>query len=681
MTAADVAARCQKTRQQGDGWVACCPAHDDRTPSLSINSGDDGRVLLCCHAGCDTDGIVQGLGLTMRDLMPAPLSVPRSARETVEERYDYTAEDGCVLFQVERLRDPKRFRQRRPDGAGGWTWQLRDVRRVLFGLPKLQGQKVAYVTEGEKDALALRKLRLVATTNAGGAGKWREDYTHQLTTAGVRSVAILPDNDEPGRAHAEAVARSCSAAGLAVKVVELPGLPQKGDISDWLAAGHSRDELIARVKATALYEPNSMAAQPAAANTTGKTHAAKTDTPKQGRAVQLEDPEPWPDSVDGAALLDALRAEADREPPVSSEAPSLLAADTSPKPATVDGDDRPRKSQATRLVDLALGAGVELWHSPAGDPYVTLPADGHREHHRLNAGAVRDWLARRHYAKTHGAPGSQAIADALAVLSGRARYDGAEHETAVRVAGGPDAVYLDLGDPSWRAVQITPDGWRVITDPPVRFIRSRGMLALSEPTRGGSIADLRALVHVASDGDYRLIIGWLLGALRPTGPYPLLSLVGEQGGGKSTVARLVRRLIDPHVAELRAEPRTIDDVMIAASRSRVVALDNLSHLAPWLSDALCRVATGGALTKRELYSNDDETIIEAVRPTIVTSIADVVARGICSTARSSCSSPCCPRPIGCPRLRCGGASTPSGLVSSARCSMVSCRHWPASARP
>lgn len=322
----------------------------------------------------------------------------------------------------------------------------------------------------------------------------------------------------------------------------------------------------------------------------------------------------------------------DREQLTAADIPwggrSPAPSEAAPAPPPVEpAESGPRKSQATRLVDLALAAGAELWHSPAGDPHITLPADGHREHHRLNTSAVRDWLARRHHAETRCAPGSQAIADALTVLSGIARYDGAAHATAVRVAGGHTAVYLDLGDPTWGAVEATPAGWRVVTDPPIRFVRSRGMLALPEPVRGGSIDQLRALIHVASDGDYRLLVGWLLGAMRPAGPYPLLSFVGEQGTGKSTAARCVRRLIDPHVAELRAEPRTIDDIMIAATRSRVVALDNLSHLAPWLSDALCRVSTGGALTKRELYSNDDETIIEAVRPMIVTSIADIVTRG------------------------------------------------------
>jgi len=297
------------------------------------------------------------------------------------------------------------------------------------------------------------------------------------------------------------------------------------------------------------------------------------------------------------------------------------------------------KSRATRLVDLALASGVELWHSPAGDPYATLPVDGHREHHRLKAAAVRDWLARRHHSETGEVLSAQAINDAMAVLSGMARFDGMELATAVRVGGGSDAVYLDLGGPTWNAVEITPSGWRMVVDPPVRFVRSVGMLALPEPARGGAIDELRPLLHVASDDDFRLLVGWVLGALRPAGPYPMLSLVGEQGSGKSTVARLVRRMIDPHKAELRAEPRSVDDLMVAAARSRIIALDNLSHVPSWLSDALCRVATGGALTKREHYSNDDEVIIEAVRPrhqqidrVVLHALVDRVAGGLESAA-------------------------------------------------
>jgi hypothetical protein len=174
---------------------------------------------------------------------------------------------------------------------------------------------------------------------------------------------------------------------------------------------------------------------------------------------------------------------------------------------------------------------------------------------------------------------------------------------------------------------VTTDGWRVITDPPVRFRRSRALQPLPEPKRGGSLDALRDIVSVRDDDDWRLIVGFALGALRPKGPYPVLALDGEQGSGKSTTARVIRRTIDPSSAELRAEPREIRDLMIAAAGGRIVALDNVSHLQPWLSDALCRISTGGALSTRQLYTDGDEYVVEAVRPCILTGITSVITRG------------------------------------------------------
>ena len=135
---------------------------------------------------------------------------------------------------------------------------MKGVRRLLYQLPSLQGQSVVYIAEGEKDVDRLRVIGLTATTNPGGASKttsgeskWKPEYTAQLKAATIEHVVILPDNDEPGLAHADQVARSCHAAGLKVKVVNMPGLKVKGDVSDWLDAGHTKDELVAIVKATA----------------------------------------------------------------------------------------------------------------------------------------------------------------------------------------------------------------------------------------------------------------------------------------------------------------------------------------------------------------------------------------------------------------------------------------------
>lgn len=164
--------------RNGHGWAARCPAHEDQHASLSITTGDDDRVLLRCHAGCEAAAIVAAVGLQMRDLFPA--------RETPLERdltYDYVDERGERLFQVVRFatRDGKKdFRQRRPDGSGGWIWKLDGVRRVLYHLPDLTGKEAIFVVEGEKDADRLRSIGLPATTNAGGAGKWRDEYPRAL---------------------------------------------------------------------------------------------------------------------------------------------------------------------------------------------------------------------------------------------------------------------------------------------------------------------------------------------------------------------------------------------------------------------------------------------------------------------------------------------------------------------
>jgi putative DNA primase/helicase len=239
------------TRADGRQRNTHCPAHDDRHASLSVGLGADGRVMLNCHRGCSFDAVVAAAGLTLADLYDRPIG-DTPGRIIVE--YDYTDESGQLLFQVCRF-DPKDFRQRRPDAGGGWIWSTKGVRRVLFGLPQLRGRRFVYVVEGEKDVAALRAVGSVATTNPGGAGKWRDEYAEQLRAAGVECVVVLPDNDDAGRQHAETVARSCSTAGLRVKVAALPNLPQKGDVSDWLDAGHTASELRAIVKATPIHVP------------------------------------------------------------------------------------------------------------------------------------------------------------------------------------------------------------------------------------------------------------------------------------------------------------------------------------------------------------------------------------------------------------------------------------------
>ena len=160
----------------------------------------------------------------------------------------------------------------------------------------------------------------------------------------------------------------------------------------------------------------------------------------------------------------------------------------------------------------------------------------------------------------------------------------------------------------------------------MKFIRRRGMLALPEPVPGGNVEELRSLVNLPDDDGWILFVAWLLAALRPGRPFPLLAVNGEQGSAKSTLCRMGRRLIDPNTADLRRPPRDERDLMIAANNGWIVALDNLSGLAPTLSDALCTLATGGGFATRELYTDGDEKLFDATRPIILNGIEDVATR-------------------------------------------------------
>ena len=249
---------------------------------------------------------------------------------------------------------------------------------------------------------------------------------------------------------------------------------------------------------------------------------------------------------------------------------------------------------------------------------------GHHEVLPLRGRAFRSWLARCYYEAEKGTPGAQALADATNVLEGQAVHDGPEAPVYVRLAQHEDAIYLDLADPDWRVVEITKDGWRVITDPPVHFRRPGGIKTLPAPQEG-TIEPLRGLLNVAPEG-WQLFIAWLLAALRPNGPYPILVLHGEQGSAKSTASRIARALIDPNAAALRARPKNGHDLMIAATNGWVIALDNLSSIQPRESDALCRLSTGGGFATRTLYENGEETIFEAQRPVILNGIGDIATR-------------------------------------------------------
>jgi hypothetical protein len=275
---------------------------------------------------------------------------------------------------------------------------------------------------------------------------------------------------------------------------------------------------------------------------------------------------------------------------------------------------------------IALADEAKLFHTPDGEGYAQVLVDDHRETWTLHSNGFKQWIVRKYYQQSGKPPGSQPLKDAIGLLGAKAQFDGQESPLFVRLAEHNGRIYVDLCDAKWRVVEVRSDSWRVIADPPVCFRRARGMKSLPEPVPGGSLTLLRNLINVGDDSNWILCASWLVAACRPRGPFPILILQGEQGSAKSTMVRLLRRIIDPSTALVRTPPKDVRDLAIAANNSWIIAYDNLSGIPVWLSDSLCRLATGGGFSTRELYSDAEEVFFDATRPVVLNGIDHLADR-------------------------------------------------------
>jgi hypothetical protein len=282
--------------------------------------------------------------------------------------------------------------------------------------------------------------------------------------------------------------------------------------------------------------------------------------------------------------------------------------------------------EPTDIPGRPLGEILDLFHTPQQDAYATLRVHGHREIWALASPEFRHLREQYYYALTGTMPSQKTIRDDIRTLAGKARFEGAAQLVHLRIAELEERLYLDLANERWEVVEITRTGWRVMADPPVKFRRTSSMHALPHPLLGGSIAELRALVNIGSEDDWRLLVSFLVSTFHPRGPYPVLVLHGPQGAAKSTVMRMVRALVDPNHAPIRKLPRSERDLFISANQGWVLAFDNLSALSSEASDAFCRLTTGGAYVTRKLYTDADEAIFQATRPVILNGIEEVVIR-------------------------------------------------------
>ncbi len=251
LSAKEIAAR-MGGRVERDSALVPGPGHSPADRSLSVKPDHDAPDGFIVHsfAGDDfaecRDHVRNKLGIVGDS---RPISVPQGQRGRVVATYQYHNEAGDLLYEVPRY-SPKDFKQRRPDGHGGWIWKLGDTQRVPYRLHELIAAVAAgrpiVIVEGEKDVDALRsaKIGIDATTFPAGAGKWRKEYAQHFAGA---DVVIIPDNDAPGRSHARDIAGGLSSVAKRVRILDLaacwPACPEKGDISDWIAAGGTRHQL------------------------------------------------------------------------------------------------------------------------------------------------------------------------------------------------------------------------------------------------------------------------------------------------------------------------------------------------------------------------------------------------------------------------------------------------------
>lgn len=326
--------------------------------------------------------------------------------------------------------------------------------------------------------------------------------------------------------------------------------------------------------------------------------------------------------------LDALRALKERDLPGWVRARELL------KKAGVrvgelekelrHGDGAPpeaaEETVADKLIDLARGR-CKFMRDANRVPYAVFEASGARQVYGVSSSGFSDFLTHAYYSEHDRAPTDLSLKVALATLRGQAQFDGELCEVFTRIAKTDAGYWLDLCNDAWQCIQITPTGWAVVAgEAAPLFTRSASMWPLPVPERGGSLDELWPLVNIRQD-DRLMIVTWLLECLRADTPHPVLELIGEQGSAKSSTQSVLRRLIDPNKADLRAAPKTVDDIWIAAQNAHLVSLENLSHLSSLAQDALCVLSTGGAYATRTLYTNAEETILNLRKPIVMNGIS------------------------------------------------------------
>ncbi|MBN9673454.1 bifunctional DNA primase/polymerase [Roseibium aggregatum] len=294
--------------------------------------------------------------------------------------------------------------------------------------------------------------------------------------------------------------------------------------------------------------------------------------------------------------------------------------------AETEGED---DTQSAKMVKLALAEGMYLFRDEATKDVAmaTLPHTGSSIAYRVTSGSVKLWLRNLAY-RSWGKPiASQPLNEAIATLEAIGLFDGPPFPVFARVAGNGHAISMDLGHDDGSTVLIEPDGWTIEATVAHKFIRGAGFGELPLPV-SGSIEELywfRSFLGLDQQ-NYRLLLAFLINALRPTGPYFILLVEGEQGSGKSFFCEVIKRIIDPNTAMRMRLPDKPQDLMIQAQEYRLLSFDNASGMSAEMSDALCALSTGGGIAVRKLYTDGDLYVMNYTRPFMINGIGGYASR-------------------------------------------------------
>jgi hypothetical protein len=309
-------------------------------------------------------------------------------------------------------------------------------------------------------------------------------------------------------------------------------------------------------------------------------------------------------------------------------------------PADTEGDapaSPDKMSPARKMVMFALQHGMTFWRDSDANAYATVPfLDGHIERHKVRSSRFKLLLrsiygTRQLMAVGDGTvlPGSikdAALDESISTLEAKA-LSGEIRTPRVRVVDWQGAIWIDLCDDTWQLIRVTRDGWQIISGADVPLVRANGMLPLPTPVNDPAAFDtLVDLINVTDDADRKMVVMWMVAALWPTGPFPILAFDGEHGSAKTSICKIARNLVDPNVAGLTRMPKKEEDLLLSASNARVLGFENLSFVSPEMSDALCSVSTGAGFRARKLYTDGEEHILRFCNPIIMNGINSMLAR-------------------------------------------------------